>query len=203
MSDAGEEDDVAWLDARERGLAVDHIAAERRARYRNLERHIAELAPEGWQDRVFAQIDPPRRRPRRTVWLVAPTFATAAVVLILLVHGRPRPDLLAIEWSHDGVAYRDGEEIRIHDTLRVRPDPSLVDVRVYSEQAGMLAHCPGGPGCRADGTIVVEIPTGGDIAIIGFSGCTPPTPGADRAKDEDLARAAHCTIVRHAPVTAR
>jgi hypothetical protein len=203
--DAG---DNAWLDARERGESIDHIDAATRARYANLERHLAALPdldpPRGWQDRVIARLDRdvPAARRRFPAWWLASGVAAAAVAIAIATRsgGAGEPFELAVERSDR--AYRSGGDLLVHDRLRVHAASRLAAVRLYTASGRLLAGCPGGPGC-AGGDIVIELIVPDALAIVGLTGCTPPPTGGDAAADVVAATAAGCTVVRHEPIHVR
>lgn len=207
-------EDQEWLEARERGESVEHVAPELRARYANLERFIAELPPDGWQARVLAGVDADAaRRRRRLAWITGGACAAAAAVVIVLL-GFRRPsavgDQLVVEIEPNASTshqYMSGPgsngEALVHDTLRVRGTPGIRELRVYPVTGGVIARCPGGPHCTAAGGIELVLDVPGPLDILGFAGCTPPAPGADRAADETAARAAHCEIVSRPAIKVR
>lgn len=205
--DAG---DSAWLDARERGESVDHVDATTRARYANLEHHLAALPdlgpPSGWQDRVIARLDHDVTTPRRRflAWWFAGGLAAAAAALTTAIAtrsgGAGEPFELAIERG-DRI-YRSGSDLLVHDRLHVHAASRLAAVRIYAASGHLLAECPGGPGC-VGGDIAIELATADALAIVGLAACRPPPTRGDLEADVGVAKAAGCTVVRHEPLHVR
>ena len=195
--------DEAWLDARERGEPIEHIDGATRTRYENLQRHIAALPddelPEGWQDRVIARLDrgaPAVRRRFKTLLLAGAAVAAVVAIVITIPPGAGEPFAFAVE--RGGRVYRGDSDWLVHDLLRVRAASRFAAFRIYTAHGRVLAACPGGPGCNGD-EIVVELPTPDTLAIVGFTGCTPPHASDDRAADEVAATSAGCTLVHDKP----
>ncbi|HET9626695.1 MAG TPA: hypothetical protein VFP84_35275 [Kofleriaceae bacterium] len=220
MTDAG--DDDGWLDDRERGLAVDHVAPETRAIYDHLQRHLAAMPPPaGWQDRVLARFDrelgrepgrapdpePVRAAPRRARrrWLAAGAMVAAAAVVLVIVWTRAADRTpIALRDRPSQPTYLDGsDEHHSHDTVRIPGDPALRAVRIYRPGGALLASCPGDPRCAADGGLAIELPGAGRFEILGFTGCAPPPSRGDREADEAAAHDAGCQIVRRPPLVVR
>lgn len=209
-----ERDDI-WLDARERGESVDHIDANRRARYQRLEKRIAGLPPEapplGWQERVLARvrdpaaapirtpegsIPPATKRRSRTPWLVASTACAAAAIAILVWRWSSTSSTVALDASMWSMTRRDsdmkvlaGDDVLLKTStlvLRATSD-RVVEMRVYDEHGVMVAHCDR---CDADDAIVLPLGPFHHVDIYAF-GCRP---SASRGMARDLhdAQAAGC-----------
>jgi hypothetical protein len=208
VSDAN---DDAWLAARERGDSVDHVPAETRQRYRNLERHVAELpgerAPEGWQARVLAKLDATAPRRRWPIWVAAGGLAAAAAIVLVLVMRGGSPgerDLVVIdvrEPSHSATTTRSAGTAAVGDMLVAHATGAhLVELRAYRKTGPAIARCPGGPSCGADGSIELVLDARGPIRVVAFYDHEPPPPTTDRDADIAAASKAGTRIATAAPL---
>jgi hypothetical protein len=182
------DDDVRWLEARERGDNVDHVDEARRARYARLEEQIAALPPEapppGWQERVLARARA-EAKPRRSrvPWLVAGglSLAAAAAAILWFGFGR-RGELATLGYEHQGATVL-GDAVTAGDTLVVRANTDrIVEIRVYDEFGRRFAGCTA---CDRDRAIAVKLVGPHHISVFAFAGCQPPastTEAEDRAE---------------------
>lgn len=173
-ADRRDAEDVAWLEARERGAAtLPPIEAARAAAYGELQGLIAalpdEAAPAGWEVDVMAALataSPAPRAPvrgrRRWVRGAAGVAAVAGVAALVIVLQPPvAPDAVPAMTIVRGQGGRgDGTAgAAIGDVLRVDVAAGAGELRIYRDDREVVARCPGQAGCtQAAGHLTVELP---------------------------------------------
>lgn len=169
-----DDDDAAWLLARERGAPAG--ADPRAVRYAQLGSLIADLPASpagaqpraGWKRDVLAAIDAaeaddatvPRGRWRRWATAAAGLAAAAAVILVVARHGdhAERPALaIRFDVAPGSHAHR-GSDASVGDTLVVRgalartgEHPPAGELRIYDAAGGEQARCvAASPSCTIE-----------------------------------------------------
>lgn len=161
-------EDVAWLEARERGEPV--AASPRAAQYESLERAIRSLpvlsSPAAWQREVLAKVDaevPVRRRRRAALAVAIPVLAAAAGIVLWLALRRPDEPpasvaALQLEVRRGARIMRTTTASR-GDTLVVRGSAEGdAELWIYRDQE-LVTRCPGDAACRGSSAaeLVLEV----------------------------------------------
>jgi hypothetical protein len=161
--------------------------------------------PWGWQTRVLAAVEAPRRR--RGWWLALPAAAALALPLVLL---RPPPEdplvfqmaVVPVGPQQRGSAAQVGDRVHAQATGGDR----YRAIWVYRDHRELVVACPGGPSCGAlDDTTAAEVTlrTLGAYEILALTSASP-IPAPHGAYDADLAAAERAGAkIQHKYVTVR
>lgn len=161
--------------------------------------------PWGWQTRVLAAVEAPRRR--RGWWLALPAAAALALPLVLV---RPPPkDPLEIQVAVTSVGRSQrGSSAQVGDRVHARATGGdrYRAIWVYRDHRELVVACPGGPSCgNLDDATAAEVtlPTLGVYEILALTSASP-LPAPLGAYDADLAAAERAgATIRRDLVTVR
>jgi hypothetical protein len=220
--DPRDADDVAWLEARERGAAqLPPIDPARADAYRRVAALIAALpddaSPAGWQDEVMALL-PPRdqlapRRSRRAAWAAATAAIAAAAALVLWLQIKPPPppprEPIASRIVPGGGVRGLGEISAALGDLLVFDAAATAggELRIYRDDREVVVRCPGDAACGAGPdriAAVLRVTAPGQYRAVYLP--PPSSGGAVRAPtgtlDGDVA-ACGCTAPAAVPIVVR
>jgi hypothetical protein len=205
--------EVAWLLARERGLAAAAPSGELERAHDRLAAALAALpavpSDPGWQDRILAHIDGPPsgsvvplrpRRPRlRWVAVAAPALAAAAAVALWLGRDprRADPELLSVTVRAGEAPRRGGDPATVGDVLEASA-PAGAELRIYRGDHALIVRCPGDAACASSGDggarVAWPLTAPGRYRAVALSGPAASTVPRSGDLDADLAAAARAGV---------
>lgn len=166
-----DDDDAAWLEARERGAELPPLDGARAAAYQRLTELLNQMpdeaTPAEWKAEMIAaiktgelpaeELDDLSRRRGRWRWLAAAAAGVAAAAAVLLWMRRPLPLLPSDEITVEIVRGRESRggstsTAALGDTLQLTVrDRGTTELRIYRDERELVMRCPGDPGCARHG----------------------------------------------------